>query len=63
MLTVISRSEDVASSELAERLYAGLTGASGNLVVVLADDGMPTVSNFGIRKGWWTRPLSRDGPA
>ncbi|MEV7995714.1 hypothetical protein AB0O67_28595 [Streptomyces sp. NPDC086077] len=52
ILTVISRSEDVASSELAERLYTGLTGAGGYLVVVLADDGMPIAANFDIGDGW-----------
>ncbi|MFJ4696497.1 hypothetical protein [Streptomyces sp. NPDC088766] len=52
MLTVISRSEDVASSELAERLYAGLTGSGGYLVVVFADDGMPIAANYDIGDGW-----------
>jgi hypothetical protein len=52
MLTVISRSEDVASSELAERLYAGLTESSDYLVVVFADDGMPITANYDIGDGW-----------
>ncbi|NKQ28610.1 hypothetical protein [Streptomyces galbus] len=52
MLTVISRSEDVASSELAERLYAGLTGSGDYLVVVFADNGMPITANYDIGDGW-----------
>lgn len=52
MLTVISRSEDVASSELAERLYAGLTASDGYLVVVFADNGMPIAANYDIGDGW-----------
>ncbi|MFF9164213.1 hypothetical protein ACF081_28715 [Streptomyces longwoodensis] len=52
MLTVISRSEDVANSELAERLYAGLTESSDYLVVVFADNGMPITANYDIGDGW-----------
>ncbi|MEV6160546.1 hypothetical protein AB0L71_01185 [Streptomyces sp. NPDC052052] len=52
MLTVISRSEDVASSELAERIYAGLTASDYYLVVVFAHNGMPIAANFDIGDGW-----------
>ncbi|MER6346367.1 hypothetical protein ACWC10_24650 [Streptomyces sp. NPDC001595] len=52
MLTVISRSDDVASSELAERLYAGLTASDDYVVVVFAYDGMPIAANFDIGDDW-----------
>ncbi|MEY9484209.1 hypothetical protein RKD26_000003 [Streptomyces calvus] len=53
MLTVISRSEVVASHEMAERLYAGLTASADvYLVVVFAYDGMPIAANFDISDDW-----------
>ncbi|MEU5665519.1 hypothetical protein [Streptomyces longwoodensis] len=52
MLTVISRSENVASSKLAERLYDELTESSDYLVVVFADNGMPITANYDIGNGW-----------
>ncbi|MFI0242600.1 hypothetical protein [Streptomyces sp. NPDC016845] len=53
MLTVISRSVDVANSELAERLYAGLTTSDdAYLVVVFEANGMPIAANFDIGDGW-----------
>lgn len=53
MLTVISRSDHVASSELAERLYAGLTASDdAYLVVVFEDNGMPIAANFDIGDDW-----------
>ncbi|MFE9677075.1 hypothetical protein ACFYO5_23495 [Streptomyces sp. NPDC006259] len=52
MLTVISRSEDVASSELAERIYAGLTASDDYLVAVFTHDGMPIAANFDIGDDW-----------
>lgn len=52
-LNVISRSMDVANSELAERLYAGLTASDdAYLVVVFEDNGMPIAANFDIGDGW-----------
>ncbi|KOV68697.1 hypothetical protein ADL00_12520, partial [Streptomyces sp. AS58] len=51
-LTVISRSQDVASSELAERIYAGLTASDDYLVVVFAHNGMPLAANFDIGDDW-----------
>ncbi|AWW41986.1 hypothetical protein [Streptomyces cadmiisoli] len=52
ILTVISRSEDVASSELAERIYAGLTASDDYLVVVFAHNGMPIAAKFDIGDDW-----------
>ncbi|MFF5041506.1 hypothetical protein [Streptomyces nigra] len=52
MLTVISRSYEVASSEPAERMYDGLTASGDHLVVVFAYDGMPIAADFGIGDDW-----------
>ncbi|MBQ1000348.1 hypothetical protein [Streptomyces sp. RK62] len=52
-LNVISRSMDVANSELAERLYAGLTASDdAYLVVVFEDTGMPIAANYDIGNDW-----------
>ncbi|MGV9230712.1 hypothetical protein [Streptomyces nigra] len=52
MLTVISRSWEVASSEPAERMDDGLTASDDYLVVVFAYDGMPVAADFDIGDDW-----------
>ncbi|MGW4000822.1 hypothetical protein [Streptomyces nigra] len=48
----ISRSEQVATWELAEKLYDGLNALDTYLLIALDQFGMPVAANFDIGDGW-----------
>jgi hypothetical protein len=51
-LTAISRSDTVASWEIAEKLYTQLVSLGGYLVAAFTDDGIPIDSNFDTDSDW-----------
>ena len=48
----ISRSEQVATWELAEKLYDGLNALDTYLLIALDQFGMPIAANFDVGDGW-----------
>jgi hypothetical protein len=51
-LTAISRSYDVESWQLAERLYTRLVSVGGYLVAAFLDDGTPIDATFDVGEDW-----------
>ncbi|MFF5495568.1 hypothetical protein [Streptomyces aquilus] len=52
ILTAVSRSYDVESWQLAERLYTRLASTGGYLVAAFTDDGTPIDANFDVDGDW-----------
>lgn len=52
ILTAVSRSYDVESWQLAERLYTRLVSAGTYLVAAFLDDGTPIDANFDVDDDW-----------
>jgi hypothetical protein len=48
----VSRSADVETWQLAERLYDGLDALGRYLLIALEDEGMPVASNFDVGDDW-----------
>jgi hypothetical protein len=52
ILTAISRSYDVESWQLAERIYTRLVSVGGYLVAAFMDDGTPIDATFDVDGDW-----------